>query len=188
MVLTNVMSLSLAACIQPLTAPDGPLALIKVNSQHSTSQHQRPYRMGPGLCYNCCSVQLLQATDLPAHALTELLLTKFPIKFLFQCQRLLLKESNIRHLAITQETESQASRLTWVPQVGRSALNLHILLLLKHDGQSITAIVAQRRMVMHAANIVLSRTSLREYLSDKTTDSKKHPKHLKTFIFSFNKY
>lgn len=72
--------------------------------------------------------------DLLAHALTDLL-TELPIKLKSQYQRLLLKESNLRHCSHSQKSSS--GRLTWVPQLERSALNLHILLLARQDRQSL---------------------------------------------------
>lgn len=61
MALPNAMPLSLTVCICPLATPeDGLLALI--NFKGFLGTRQRLHKMGPSLCYNCCSIQLFQAT------------------------------------------------------------------------------------------------------------------------------
>lgn len=72
------------------------LAAIKDNSKGLLSTRV-PYRMDPGFCYNCCSVQLLQATRPASSCPYRVVSKRTPNKTHIQSQRLLTETNNLRH-------------------------------------------------------------------------------------------
>lgn len=99
------------------------------------SWHRRQHKMGPHLCYDCCSVQILQATwsgsSSPHRVFVDWTPDKTPISVSETASWGKQPKTSCNH----SRNWSSGHYLTWVTQLRRSALNPHILLFPKQDRQ-----------------------------------------------------
>lgn len=134
--LPNAMPLSLAEWMHPTTGCSRRWALGFHQGQlQRLSWHHTQHKMGSHLCYDCCSVQILQATwsgsSSPHRVFVDWTPDKTPISVSETASWGKQPKTSCNH----SRNWSSGHYLTWVTQLRRSSLNPHILLFPKQDRQ-----------------------------------------------------